>query len=112
MRSIPVFLLLAALAGPALGHSKMDETVPADKAVLSAAPTQIELTFAKKIRLTRVQINSDGGTSDLDLSGHKSFATRFALPVALPGAGDYGVEWRGLSGDGHIMNGTFRFKVE
>jgi len=28
------------------------------------------------------------------------------------GTGNYLIEWRGLGGDGHALNGTFSFTVE
>ncbi|MEM7188859.1 MAG: copper resistance CopC family protein [Pseudomonadota bacterium] len=108
-------LLIVAIAAPAtvLAHSTIGATVPADNTALVNAPEQLEFTFAKKIRLTRVTVtDADGDLVDVDLSDHKVFDTMFAFPVALEGTGAFKVEWRGLSADGHIMNGSFHFSVK
>ena len=42
-------LLLAGLAGPALGHAELDTADPADKAVLQTPPTTITLTFTEDL---------------------------------------------------------------
>ena len=104
--------LLAFAASGALAHSKIGSTVPADGAVLAAMPSEIVLTFSKRLRLTRVRMTGGDKPSDLDLSGLKAFATRFAIPVAVAGKGLYRVEWRGLAADGHAMRGAFSFRVK
>lgn len=104
-------LLLSATA--AFAHSKLATTVPAPGAVLAQAPPHIVLTFAKRIRLTRVRMTHDAGEAiDLDLGEQTSFATRFELPLKDMGSGLYRIEWRGLSGDGHAMRRTFTFRVQ
>ena len=42
-------LLVAGLAGPALGHAELDTADPADKAVLQTPPTTITLTFTEDL---------------------------------------------------------------
>ncbi len=107
--------LVLAIALPALGlaHSKMDATVPANDAVMDTVPKQLEFTFGKKIRLTKVSVtDADGDPVDVDLSDHKAFRGNFVLPVELEGTGIFQVAWKGLSADGHIMSGTFSFLVK
>jgi len=104
-------LLLSATA--ALAHSKVDTTAPANGAVLAQAPARIVLSFAKRIRLTKVRMrHGDSPAVDLDLTRHKGFATRFAIPLPGRGGGLYRVEWRGLAADGHTMRGGFEFRVK
>ena len=105
-----LFVLMAAAAS---AHSRLNTTAPADGAVLAQAPAHIVLTFAKRLRLTRVRmIQDDGPALDLDLGGQKSFKTRFTVPLAGKGRGLYRIEWRGLSIDGHAMRGRFGFRVK
>ena len=113
MKAIMIAGMLALAATPALPHSVLDATAPEDGAVLVRAPPHIVLTFARRIRLTRVRMtHADGNGIDLELSGRKAFATRFELPLENMGSGLYRIEWRGLSGDGHAMRKTFSFRVK
>lgn len=113
MRRALIAGLLAFAASAALAHSKIGSTVPANGAVLAAMPSEIVLTFSKRLRLTRVRLTRKGGPGvDLDLAGRKAFATRFAIPVAGAAQAAYRVEWRGLAADGHTMRGEFSFRVK
>ena len=113
MKHIMLAGLILLSATAALAHSKLDTTMPANGAVLAQAPESIVLTFAKRLRLTRVRmIHNDGPALDLDLGGQKSFRTRFAFPLAGKGRGLYRIEWRGLAADGHVMRGRFGFRVK
>ena len=112
MKAILLAGMLALAATPALTHSAINTTAPEDGAVLAQAPPHIALTFAKRIRLTRVRMTRDAGDAvDLDLGEQTAFATRFELPLEDRGSGVYRIEWRGLSGDGHAMRKTFSFRV-
>ena len=112
MKAILLAGMIALAATPALAHSALDATAPEHGAVLTQAPPHIVLTFAKRIRLTRVRITHDAGDAiDLDLGEQTSFATRFELPLKDRGSGLYRIEWRGLSGDGHAMRRSFAFRV-
>ncbi|MXW92725.1 MAG: copper resistance protein CopC [Rhodospirillaceae bacterium] len=110
-------ILLAGLlflgATTAFAHSKLNTTEPADGAVLVQAPARIVLSFAKRIRLTKVRLRrGDNDAVDLDLTRHKGFATRFAIALPGRGRGLYRIEWRGLAADGHAMRGSFEFRVK
>ena len=105
-----LFVLMAAAAS---AHSRLNTTAPADGAVLAQAPAHIVLTFAKRLRLTRVRMTHDDGPAvDLELGGQKSLKTRFTVPLSGKGRGLYRIEWRGLSIDGHAMRGRFTFRVK
>ena len=107
MKAILLTGLLVLAITPALAHSGLDTTAPEDGTVLTGAPLQIILTFAKPIRLTRILLtHGDQAPTDLDLGDQKSFATRFVVPLTDMGSGIYRIEWRGLSGDGHTMQRT------
>ena len=84
-----------------------------DGAVLSSAPTEAVLNFAKTIRLTRVELtHMDQEPIELDLGEQQSFADRFTIPVPEMGSGTYGISWRGLSSDGHVVEGGFSYRVD
>ena len=104
--------LMGSLATGALAHSKMDETTPANGAVIAAVPAEVSLHFGKKIRLTMVALtHGDDAPVELDISAFGSFEMMFSLPITGQGAGIYTVEWRGLGADGHALTGSFSFEV-
>ncbi|MEO0753003.1 MAG: copper resistance CopC family protein [Pseudomonadota bacterium] len=108
---LSVFVMLFPVV--ALAHSEMDQTTPADGAVLAELPNEISLNFTDMLRLTAVKArHSNGKTQAIDLSSYKSFANEFVLPMQPMGEGSYEVEWRGLGMDGHAMQGTFSFEVQ
>jgi methionine-rich copper-binding protein CopC len=78
-------------AGLGWAHSKQETTVPANNAVLTEAPTELVLKFDKPMRITKLAL-----VAQLDPVPH----------------GEYQVDWRGLSEDGHPMKGTFSFTVK
>lgn len=114
MKLIPLSAFLFCISAfSALAHSAVDTTSPANEAVLTRAPEEVRLSFANRIRLTRVQMSMDGNAAvDLDLGDQKSFGTEFVIPVSINESGQYEVEWRGLGIDGHAMQGSFIFTVE
>ncbi|MCY4590445.1 MAG: copper resistance protein CopC [Alphaproteobacteria bacterium] len=105
-------MLVALAASPALPHSRVDTTVPADGAVLDRTPAQVVLTFANGLRLTRVLLShNDGPEIEVDPGSQTGFGTRFELAIEDRGSGRYRIEWRGLSADGHVMKNTLEFRV-
>ena len=113
MKAILLAAILTLAASSALAHSALDASAPENGAVLAQPPPHIVLTFATRVRLTRVRMSHDDGNAvDLDLGGQTAFATRFELPLVDIGRGVYRIEWRGLSGDGHAMRRAFTFRVQ
>lgn len=111
-RLLSVIAVVVSLPMALAAHSKLASSTPANEAVIATAPTEIMLSFAKKIRLTRVALVGASGTEDLDLSHVSAFETEYTLTATAIDAGDYTVEWRGLGGDGHPLSGTFSYTVE
>ncbi|WP_406646054.1 copper resistance protein CopC [Aliisedimentitalea scapharcae] len=113
MKYFAIGAVLAILVTGASAHSKIETTIPADGAVLASAPAEIDLTFGKDIRLTRVVLShQDGAAVPLDLGSQTQFGRGFTVPLQSLGQGVYRIEWRGLGMDGHAMTGTFTFAVE
>lgn len=108
--ALPVLAALAA--GPAFAHSKLGATVPPDGAVLAAPPSVISMTFDAPVRVTMVRLTNEAGEA-FGLARPQTMrpATAFeARPVSLPG-GRYTLVWRGLSSDGHPVEGRFSFEI-
>lgn len=116
-------LVVLALALPreALAHAKLLKSSPADKSELAAPPKQIEIWFSE---LLDENFNSIDvyPTSELGAKRHAKLTDgevkvdpkdRTHLTVALKNLapGNYTVDWRVLSRDGHSAPGRFSFKV-
>jgi methionine-rich copper-binding protein CopC len=105
--------LLLACAIPAASHSLLLGSVPASRAVLSAPPAHVELRFNNRIEkaLSGVQIVGarDQRFAGMTLPDGPPDRLRASVPPLPPG--EYRVEWRVLSTDGHIVTGTYPFTV-
>ena len=118
-------LILAATmcAAPpsALAHARLVKANPADKSELSTAPDRIELWFSE---LLDDGFNSVSVFAAKDLSARQRFnltkgepavdekdRTRLVVTLEKLPPGEYVVEWRVLSRDGHSAPGRFRFRV-
>ena len=113
MKTILLACMIGTWAAVAMAHSPLNETTPANEAIVLEMPTEVLMDFKGDIRLTRVAItHADTRSMDMDLRNQKTFAQEFVLPMHDMGPGTYEVEWRGLGADGHALNGTFSFTGE
>lgn len=103
---------LATAAGAAFAHSMMKGSAPPDGAVLSAAPAELVLEFARPVRLTVVKLvpsRDEEIALAVDRAAPAASSTRLALPKLEPGR--YKVRWSALAEDGHAMSGQLRFTI-
>jgi copper resistance protein C len=114
VRTLAAVLLLvgagAALAGPAAAHVSLTGTTPAAGSQVDAAPTQVELTYSAALLEVgnAVQVTGPSGPLELEPVQVAERSLVQPLPVDLP-PGEYTVQWRAASGDGHPIEGTFAF---
>lgn len=113
--SLVARLGLATLVGvastAALAHSKSEVTTPDDGATVASVET-IEIQFDAPMTVTAVSLEGDAGDVALEReSGMEPVEVFRARPGGVLEAGDYRVKWRGLSADGHPMQGGFGFTV-
>lgn len=102
---------LATMAGGAFAHSKAEDTTPANKATVQAIDV-IEMRFDDPMRVTAISMTGPDGEVEIERETDLDPVTEFRalLPADLPD-GPYTVDWRGLSADGHPMQGTFGFTL-
>ncbi len=114
MRYIFALIGLIICTEGAWAHSKINKTMPADGAILKQSPQDIAFHFDKTIRITRIVLSHESSNAvGLDyLDGYEDYNNRFKLPIVSMGNGAYQVQWRGISQDGHVMQGDLRFAVE
>ncbi|QEO15023.1 copper resistance protein CopC [Agromyces intestinalis] len=106
-------LLAVVPAAPAAAHNSITSTSPAEGATVTAQPGEVSLT-------TSDELLDLGSGNVIDVVGPDGlhYATACAtiagsdasVPVALGGAGEYTVEWRVVSADGHPIAGEFAFE--
>lgn len=110
--SLAVIGALGLSIDPALVHSEDETTTPTDGAVPETAPDAIGLTFDQPMRRTMIPVTDDEGVEyDIKRTDGMAPVTEFeATPAALV-SGAYTVEWRGLSADGHPMDGRYSFEI-
>jgi methionine-rich copper-binding protein CopC len=104
-----VFIL--ACVSVASAHVHLKQSVPAQGAVLAAAPTQIVLTFDEPALVTALWIQQDANPRQKLSPLPTQAAATVTVPVAVLKAGSYVVTWRAVSPDRHVMSGALHFKV-
>ena len=101
----------------AFAHAEFVKSNPAPDAVVTASPTEIDLTFSEGINLKfsgaklsdSMKMSLETGPATLAKGGD----TTLVIPVTKPlAAGEYVVVWHNLSKDGHKSKGSFKFTVK
>jgi methionine-rich copper-binding protein CopC len=111
----PSFLAAAtflALTSLAQAHTHLKEATPADKSVVNTAPTNVVLKFSAAAKVTALTLHKDG-EADQKLTASPDTASAevtAALPKLAPG--QYSVNYRVVSDDGHIMTGKLSFTFD
>lgn len=108
------FVLVGLLASPALAHSELVSSDPADGSVLDHAPSQVVLTFNEDVQKTGTAIIvSDADDVRIDqVSGLAVDGTDVTVPVdTTVGTGEYTIAYRVVSADGHVVEGSLQYSV-
>jgi methionine-rich copper-binding protein CopC len=105
--------LALLLPGVSRAHSLLLSATPA-AASAGPAPAEVQLRFNNRIekRLSRVRI-LDAGGKVIAAPAVAPDGPADRLTAALPplAAGAYRLEWQVMSGDGHVVQGGYRFTV-
>lgn len=111
--SVICVLATIGLAGPALAHTSLIASDPADGAVLTAAPATVTLTFDEPLAAFEPLLTVTGPDGVSYQSGSPTVdGPRLSSPVStLPVAGTYTVAYRVVSEDGHPVDGTLSFQL-
>ena len=109
-------ILLAATvalsSAPGFAHSKSETTTPMDGATVDAVEV-LEMRFDDPMRIIAVTLTSEGDELEIERDTGMEPVTEFrAVPASDLMPGTYEVEWRGMSADGHPMQGGFGFTIE
>ena len=100
-------------SGLSWAHSKQETTVPANNAVLTEAPAELVLKFDKPMRITKLALTDRSGNDyEVQRTDQMKHVLKLVAQLDSIPNGEYRVDWRGLSEDGHPMKGTFSFTVK
>jgi methionine-rich copper-binding protein CopC len=115
-RPLASLLLPGSMAiGPsfqAAAHSTMQSSSPPSGATLERSPPLIEIRFHAAINLTSVVVvDASKVERKIEFSPHGS-ATVFQLANPRLAAGHNEVRWKGLSKDGHVVDGTLVYEIK
>lgn len=103
---------LLLVSSSVFAHTSLKSSLPADKAMLDKAPTELTLTFGAKVKLIGLSLVDSKGTKvALDFKPAKEMQASFTqkLPVLKPE--NYTVDWVMMGQDTHKMTGKFGFMV-
>lgn len=110
-KCISTLAVLALMTTNAVAHSKAEQTTPANDTIVQAVEA-IEIRFDDPMRVTAIALNGPEGDVAIERETGLDPVTEFrAMPLNPIPAGLYQVDWRGLSSDGHPMQGSFSFTV-
>lgn len=107
-------LACALLPSPAAAHTRIESTAPADGDTARDV-RQVRVRFSQGVEseLTVLTLLRDGAqvaAGGAQVAGTDGREYLLPLPAAL-GPGAYEVRWKTAGGDGHVLQGTFRFVV-
>ena len=106
------------VSGPALAHDTIESSSPADGATVSAGVVPIELNFAEAVMQTpdgsgtEISVTDSEGNEYADACVDSIEGGMIMDSVDLDKAGEYTVNWRTVSEDGHPVEGAFSFTLE
>jgi copper transport protein len=109
---IALLLAWAASAGPAQAHAVLEQSNPADGAILAQAPAAVVLRFSEPVSPVFATVLDATGralTATSDVSSRDA-EVRVALPATMAD-GSYVVSYRITSVDSHVVGGSLVFSV-
>jgi copper resistance protein C len=113
LRLAALLVLLAAV--PALAHSLLLAATPAPETVVTTSPLQVRLRFNNRIEksLSRVRLVDERGAVAAALIDADDSTAADSVVARVPplAPGSWRVEWQVFSTDGHVVSGTYGFRL-
>lgn len=103
---------VAAASGPALSHSELRSSFPVDGQRLPTSPGRLELVFNERVQITALRLIHQSGYEQ-PFARPRAVERITSHQTILPAmeAGDWRIEWRIISADGHPVSGVIRFRI-
>ncbi len=108
-----IAVLTIAGAGPACAHAVLESTSPAAGSSVGKAPTSVVLTFDEPPigRYSAIHVTGpDGRRRDVGSATLSGASVTQKISGELP-SGQYVVDWRVVSDDGHPVSGQFTYTI-
>ena len=109
-----LFIILIILPLSTSAHSPISNLIPSDGAVLTDAPTEIQIEFVNPAMFTKFEIiNTENNNEKVDLIKEFLMVLSNKHTIKLPelGSGKYKTDWRAMASDGHVIKGKFTFEI-
>lgn len=115
-----VALALPAILGAGWLHTELEESDPAEDAVLAESPSRVTLTYTTDVQLalSTVEVRPALPNATTVPAGKPAYLADdrrdvIVLPLSEPlGGGGYTVSWTTAGPDGHKLSGDFGFRVD
>lgn len=104
MKTLILFVSML-LASTAQAHTTLQSSTPASGSIVAQSPERLALVFIEPTRLTSVTLVTAAGERRLDFAPSGS-ALEFHIDAPDLAAGRNEVQWRALSRDGHVVEGS------
>ncbi len=115
MKQITIAATFVAASSPAFAHAFLDSALPRVGSTISAAPSEVLLTFTQGVEpdFSRIEVQDASGARVDEGAPHTAAGdpTKFAVPVKKLAPGTYTVIWHVTSVDTHKTQGRFQFTV-
>lgn len=108
-----ILALLGIAVGPAAhGHASLERASPLAGSTVRDAPREVVLQFSDKLEpaFSRIVVTDAGGTQVSDGNAHVDGNTMH-VGLKILATGGYKVNWRAVSADTHVTQGSFVFQV-
>ncbi|WP_225890102.1 copper resistance CopC family protein [Indioceanicola profundi] len=94
-------------------HSDKERVTPEAGSIIPTSPPAITMSFSAPMRITLFTLTDASGRDfKVERTDKMTPVKEFsATPEKLP-PGSYTAKWRGMSADGHAMEGSWNFEVQ
>lgn len=110
-------LVIAAIflaASTSLAHAKLVSSTPSAGETVAVSPSSVSLEFSVRVqsRMSSIEVKDPLGGS-VNVGAIVESDQGKVVSVSLPqlASGSYRVEWRALSADDHMIEGSFEFSI-
>ncbi len=107
------WLIATLTAPPAAAHAARISTEPADNAVLATGPERVSATFNERLQTTFAAMTVVGPDGNVWSTGEPTVQGAVVATGLRPlgPAGTYTVNYRVTSADGHVVSGSWSFRL-